>query len=250
MQYADFAVWQRAWLTGNELARQTLFWRAQLADAPPLLDLPLDRPRPRMQSYRGRRFSRGLSPALTLALKARANDERVTLFMLLFAAFNVLLARWSGQQDLVVGTPIAGRQRTELEGLIGFFANTLALRTRIDCQQDFSALLAQVRATTLAAFAHQDLPFEKLVELLQPPEPGLRAGRAGALRAPECPLGSHCLRAPHRNHRRSGTGGTTRFDVSVSASEFEERLWFWFEYNTDLLTRPRWRVWRRVLKFC
>ncbi|MEQ1803696.1 MAG: condensation domain-containing protein, partial [Gammaproteobacteria bacterium] len=235
VQYADFAVWQRDWLAGPELARQAYFWRAHLKGAPTLLDLPLDHPRPRLQTWRGSRLSHGLPPELTARLKEVAAAEGVTLFMLLFAAFNVLLSRWSGQRDIVVGTPIAGRRRTELEGLVGFFANTLALRTRVDPAATFRQLLRQVRATSLEAFAHQDLPFEKLVEVLQPPRSlahspvfqvlfvlqntPWEADRFGDLRVSPAEM------AP---------GDTARFDLGVSAAEFEGQLWLGLEYATDL----------------
>jgi len=235
VQYADFAVWQRDWLAGPELERQAAFWREHLSGAPVLLDLPLDRPRPRLQTYRGNRLGHGLPAELTAQLKGLAVAEGVTLFMLLFAAFNLLLARWSGQSDLVVGTPIAGRRRTELEGLVGFFANTLALRTRVDGAENFRQLLSQVRATALDAFTHQDLPFEKLVEVLQPPRSLAHSPVFQVLfvlqNAPWDAAGFGDLRvAP----AEIAPGETARFDLTVSASEFESQLWFGLEYSTDL----------------
>ncbi len=235
IQYADFAVWQRDWLAGPELERQAAFWREHLKNAPGLLDLPVDRPRPRLQSYRGHRLGHGLTAELTAQLQALAVTEGVTLFMLLFAAFNLLLARWSGQRDLVIGTPIAGRRRTELEGLVGFFANTLALRTRIGEGENFRQLLLQVRATALAAFTHQDLPFEKLVEVLQPPRSLAHAPVFQVLfvlqNAPWDAAGFGALRvAP----AEIAPAATARFDLTVSASEFEGQLWLGLEYSTDL----------------
>ncbi len=235
VQYADFAVWQRDWLSGPELERQAAFWREHLKNAPVLLDLPVDRPRPRLQTYRGHRLGHGLTAGLTAQLKALAVTEGVTLFMLLFAAFNLLLARWSGQSDLVVGTPIAGRRRTELEGLVGFFANTLALRTRVDQVLNFRQLLQQVRGTSLAAFTHQDLPFEKLVEVLQPPRSLAHSPVFQVLfvlqNAPWDAAGFGDLRvAP----AESAPAATARFDLTVSAAEFEDQLWLGLEYSTDL----------------
>ena len=235
IQYADFAVWQRDWLAGPELERQAAYWREHLKNAPVLLDLPVDRPRPRLQSYRGHRLGHGLPAELTAQLKSLAVTEGVTLFMLLFAAFNVLLARWSGQGDLVIGTPIAGRRRTELEGLVGFFANTLALRTRVDEAVNFRELLLQVRATALAAFTHQDLPFEKLVEVLQPPRSLAHSPVFQVLfvlqNAPWDAAGFGALQvAP----AESAPAATARFDLTVSASEFEGQLWLGLEYSTDL----------------
>ncbi len=235
IQYADFAVWQRDWLAGPELERQAGYWREHLKNAPVLLDLPVDRPRPRLQSYRGHRLGHGLPVELTAQLQALAVTEGVTLFMLLFAAFNLLLARWSGQDDLVIGTPIAGRRRTELEGLVGFFANTLALRTRVDEAGNFRQLLLQVRATALAAFTHQDLPFEKLVEVLQPPRSLAHSPVFQVLfvlqNAPWDAAGFGALQvAP----AEIAPAATARFDLTVSASEFEGQLWLGLEYSTDL----------------
>ncbi len=168
LQYADFAVWQRAWLQGSHGERQLGYWRTKLADAPALLALPTDYPRPAMQSYRGAHLEFSLSSELTSRLHARGLDANATLFMTLLGGFGVLLARYSGQDDICIGTPVANRQRTELEGLIGFFVNTLVLRLKLDRNRTFDDLLQQVRETALAAYAHQDVPFEQLVEALQP----------------------------------------------------------------------------------
>ncbi|MEO8224849.1 MAG: amino acid adenylation domain-containing protein, partial [Gammaproteobacteria bacterium] len=235
VQYADFAAWQRDWLAGPELERQAAYWRQHLAGAPPLLDLPLDRPRPRLQSYRGNRLGHALPEALTAQLKALAAAEGVTLFMLLFAAFNLLLARWSGQRDLVVGTPIAGRRRTELEGLVGFFANTLALRTRVDPAASFRELLQQVRATALEAFAHQDLPFEKLVEVLRPPRSLAHSPVFQVLFVLQnTPWEAQAFADLDITPAEIAAGDTARFDLGVSATEFEGRIWLGLEYGTDL----------------
>ncbi|NOK39008.1 amino acid adenylation domain-containing protein, partial [Corallococcus exercitus] len=168
LQYADYAVWQRAWLRDEELERQLSYWRQQLADAPALLKLPTDRPRPAEQSFRGAGHPVLLSRQLSDALKAFAQREGVTPFMLLLATFQLLLSRYAGQDDVSVGSSIAGRRLAELEGLIGFFANTLVMRTRLDGDPSFRALLQRVRETTLGAYAHQDIPFEKLVEEFKP----------------------------------------------------------------------------------
>jgi amino acid adenylation domain-containing protein len=168
IQYADYAQWQRNWLGGEELSRQVGFWREQLTGAPALLELPLDHPRPAMQTHTGSSVPLALSPELTASLRAFSQRHGVTLFMTLLSAWGLLLSRLSGQQDVVVGTPVANRQRREVEGLIGFFVNTLALRLRVDMQPSVAALLEQVKDTTLAAFAHQELPFEQVVEAVQP----------------------------------------------------------------------------------
>jgi amino acid adenylation domain-containing protein len=168
IQYADFAVWQRAWLSGDALQRQVSWWADHLAGAPALLALPTDRPRPATQSHRGDAFTFTIPAEVADSVRALARREGATLFMALLAAWNVLLARWSGQDDVVVGTPVAGRTRRETEGLIGFFVNTLAIRGDLSDDPTFVALLARVREATLGAYAHQDLPFERLVEELQP----------------------------------------------------------------------------------
>jgi amino acid adenylation domain-containing protein len=167
-RYAEYATWQREWLSGEELARQVAFWREHLAGAPALLELPLDSPRPAVQSYRGLATRFVIDAQVAEGLRTLAREEGGTLFMALLGAFSVLLSRWSGQDDVVIGTPIAGRTSLEVEDLIGLFVNTLALRTELGGDPSFRALLAQVRGSTLDAYAHQDLPFEKLVEELQP----------------------------------------------------------------------------------
>jgi pristinamycin I synthase-3/4 len=166
VQYADHAVWQREHLAGERLDAQLAWWKAHLADAPPLLDLPTDRPRPPVPSSRGATAVRLLAAERAGALRALARAEGATLYMVLLAAFDVLLSRWSGQTDVVVGTPVAGRTRREVEETVGFFVNTLALRADLSGNPPFAALLARVRDETLAAQAHQDLPFERLVEAL------------------------------------------------------------------------------------
>ena len=168
VQYADFAVWQRGWLTGETLERELSWWRERLAGAPPVLDLPTDRPRPAVRSPRGSSCTLALSAELTAELAAFSRRHVVTLFMTLLSAFQVLLSRSCGQSEVVVGTPIAGRNRLETEGLIGFFVNTLVLRAEIGNAASFAGLVSQVRQETLDAYAHQDLPFEKLVEELAP----------------------------------------------------------------------------------
>ncbi|OYE01728.1 non-ribosomal peptide synthetase [Nostoc sp. 'Peltigera membranacea cyanobiont' 232] len=167
VQYADFAVWQRQWLTDKVLERQLSYWKQHLTGAPPLLELPTDRPRPAIQTFQGGAERFQIDSKLTQQLKEISQKSGSTLFMTLLAAFVVLLSRYSGQTDLVVGSPIANRNRRETEGLIGFFVNTLALRFDLSAQPTFEALLKQVRQVTQDAFDHQDLPFEMLVEQLQ-----------------------------------------------------------------------------------
>ncbi|MET0395249.1 MAG: non-ribosomal peptide synthase/polyketide synthase, partial [Longimicrobiaceae bacterium] len=168
VQYADYAVWQRAWLSGEVLERQLGYWREKLGGAPPLLEIPTDRPRPAALGQRGASRSLRIDPPVASGLRALGHREGATPFMILLAGFAALLGRYSGQADVVVGTPIANRTRRETEGLIGFFLNTLALRTDLSGDPTFRELLGRVRETTLGAYAHQDLPFERVLEELQP----------------------------------------------------------------------------------
>ncbi|HWW76138.1 MAG TPA: amino acid adenylation domain-containing protein, partial [Pyrinomonadaceae bacterium] len=168
IQYADFAAWQREWLSGDVLEAQIDYWRRSLSGAPAVLELPLDRPRPSVQTHNAAYQSLALTEELVGALKELSRKNGVTLFMTLLAAFKVLLSRYSGQEDVVVGTPIANRTHGELEPLIGFFVNMLALRTDLSGDPTVRELLGRVRETALDAYAHQDVPFEKLVDALQP----------------------------------------------------------------------------------
>jgi len=167
LQYADFAHWQRQWLQGEILETQLDYWRQQLKNAPPLLEFPVDKPRPSVQTYEGSSQSIHLSLTLTQQLKELSQTSGTTLFMTLLTAFTVLLYRYSGQEDIVIGTAIANRNRQELEPLMGFFVNTLALRTNLQSHLTFLELLQQVKDKTLASYDHQDLPFEKLIDELQ-----------------------------------------------------------------------------------
>ncbi|UKE71448.1 non-ribosomal peptide synthetase [Xanthomonas graminis] len=168
LQYADIAVWQRRWISGEVLQRQREFWVEHLHDAPPLLELPTDRPRPPLQDYSGDTVDIAVDADLTAALRGLSQRHGTTLFMTLLAGWAVLLSRLSGQEQVVIGTPIAGRDRTELEPVIGLFVNSLALQIDLRQAPDTARLLSQVRARTLAAQAHQHLPFEQIVEALKP----------------------------------------------------------------------------------
>ena len=233
-QYADYAAWQREWLQGEVLAEQLSYWRRQLGGELPLLELPTDKPRPAVQSYRGARESITLSEELTQQLKALSQREGCTLFMTLLATFQVLLSRYTGQEDIVVGTPIAGRTRSELEPLIGFFVNTLALRTDLSGDPSFRELLRRVREMTLEAHAHQDLPFEKLVEELQPQRDlshsplfqvmfVIRNLTLDSLSLPGLTLLSEHIE-----------NFTSKFDLSLSADEVTDGMHIVCEYSTDL----------------
>ncbi len=168
VQYADFAVWQRKWLKGKTLQKQLEYWRNHLKDIPPLLELPLDFPRPAYQTYNGNFKLFNIPADISEKLRALSRERNVTPFMTLLAAFYVLLHRYSNQDDICIGSPIANRNRKETESLIGFFVNTLVLRARLEDNPEFSAFLEQVKETTLGAYANQDLPFEMLVEELHP----------------------------------------------------------------------------------
>ncbi|MBY8943659.1 non-ribosomal peptide synthetase, partial [Pseudomonas tolaasii] len=168
LDYVDYAQWQRNWMDAGERERQLAYWVGQLGGEQPVLELPLDHPRPAVQSYRGARLDLQVPQALSQGLQALARREGTTLYMLLLASFQTLLHRYSGQRDVRVGVPIANRNRVETESLIGFFVNTQVMRAEVDAQQPFSTLLQQVRHAALQAQAHQDLPFEQLVEALAP----------------------------------------------------------------------------------
>lgn len=168
IQYADFAVWQRSWLQGEVLEQQLAYWKQHLGVKPAVLELPTDFPRPAVQTYRGASFIFPFSPALSQSLKTFCRAQQATMFMVLLAAFNVLFHRYTGQQEIIVGSPIANRNRKELEGLIGFFANTLPMRTNVSGELSFREVLARLKEAALGAYAHQDLPFEYLVEQFHP----------------------------------------------------------------------------------
>ncbi|RYZ43248.1 MAG: non-ribosomal peptide synthetase [Myxococcaceae bacterium] len=234
VQYADFATWQRQWLQGDVLRTQLDYWKQQLSGAPNALELPTDRPRPPLQSRRGASVPVSLSRELTDALRALAQREGATPFMLLLAAFQVLLSRYSGQDDISVGSPIAGRTHSEAEGLIGFFVNTLVLRSRVRARDTFRELLAQVRGTTLAAYEHQHLPFEKLVEVLQPSRDLSRSALFQALFVLQ--------NAPAEALRVTGLSfqpvpleaNTSRFDLALTLFEVPQGLTGFLEYSSDL----------------
>src|SRR6185503_3216573 len=168
IQYADYSVWQRDTLKGDLLEKQLAYWRENLQGPPPVLELPTDRPRPAVQTFRGTIQSRAMPRQLGEALTQLGARHGATLFMVTLAAFKALLHRYTQQEDVVIGSPIAGRNRVETEPLIGFFVNTLLLRTDIAGNPTFDELLRRVRETTLNAYAHEELPFEKLVEDLHP----------------------------------------------------------------------------------
>ncbi|MEO5728081.1 MAG: condensation domain-containing protein, partial [Byssovorax sp.] len=234
IQYVDFAAWQRGVLDGEALDRRLAYWKKRLDGAPAAIDLPTDRPRPPLPSLAGswRRFT--LAPELSAALRELAQREGVTLFMLLLAALDVLLARTSGQGDLVVGSPIAGRTRPETEPLIGFFVNTLVLRAEVARRMPLRALLAQVKETCLGAYDHQDMPFERLVQALSPERDPSRSPLFQVLFS----LQNAGREAPAISSvRRRGMvvdSGTAKFDLTVAMADGPSGLHGVIEYATDL----------------
>jgi len=234
IQYADYAAWQRGWLQGERLQAQVDFWTTHLRGAPALVELPTDRPRPARQNHRGAGHGFALPETLVEGLRGLSQRHGATLFMTLLAGWSLLLARMSGQRDVVVGTSVANRPHAELEPLIGFFVNTLALRVQVDETTSVADLIAQVRATTLAAYAHQDLPFEQVVEALQPPRTlahsplfqtmlALNNTPAGALTLPGLTLAP--VTTPHH---------TTQFDLTIALVESPDGLRGEIVYATDL----------------
>ncbi|HKH43059.1 MAG TPA: amino acid adenylation domain-containing protein, partial [Thermoanaerobaculia bacterium] len=234
VQYADFAAWQRSWLRGEALESEISYWRRQLAGLPPLLDLPADRPRPAVQSYRGATRPVRLPSGLTRQIETLGRREGATLFMVLLAGFQALLARSSGQQDLAVGTPVAGRNRVEIEGLIGFFVNTLVLRGDLSREPTFRELLGRTRETALAAHTHQDVPFEKLVQELAPERSLAHAPLFQVMLALQNAAAAS-LEIPGLHLRLvNGAAPTARFDLLLSLEEHGGGLTGGIEYASDL----------------
>lgn len=233
-QYADYALWQKEWLSGDVLAAQLAYWKQQLHQAPPALDLPTDHPRPSVQTYRGASVNWRLSPALSRDIEALSTREGVTLFMTLLAALNTVLSRYTGQEDIVVGTPIAGRTLVTMEGLVGLCANTLALRTNLAGDPSVHELLQRVRATTLDAYAHQDLPFEKLVDELSPVRDLSRSPLYQVMLVlqnaptPELAVDGVTIRPLDIESK------TAKCDLTLSVSAGADGLFGAIEYSTDL----------------
>jgi len=234
IQYADYAVWQREWLQGDVLERQLAYWKGRLAGAPSL-ELPTVRPRPPAQTHIGAKVEFGVSLDLAESMRKLCQREEVTLFMALLTVFKVLLHRYTGQEDIVVGTPISGRNRVETDNLIGFFLNTLALRTDLSGNPSFRELLGGMRKVALEAYAHQDLPFEKLVEELQP--------ERDLSRSPLFQVMFAFQHAPRQSWKLSGLSlsrekvesGSAKFDLTLSIRETAANgLQGTFCYRTDL----------------
>jgi amino acid adenylation domain-containing protein len=252
VQYADFAVWQRGWLAGEALDAELEHWKAALAGAATVLDVPADHPRPATQGFRGRHLPVLLPAALVGEIRALALREGATPFMALLAGFETLLSRITGQEDFLVGSPVANRSPEEVEGLIGFFVNTLALRARLEGEPAFRELLGRARSATLDAYAHQDLPFEKLVEALEPERDLSRSplfqvmlvlqnAPFAALELPELRLEPVAVET-----------GAARFDLTLTLTEGPEGLAGTLEYDADLFEEPTaarlWSHLRTVLE--
>jgi amino acid adenylation domain-containing protein len=243
IQYADYAQWQREWLQGEELDKQLSYWRAHLEGAAPQLELPTDRPRPAVQSYRGENVGVVLDAQLTAKLRAFAQRHELTLFMILHGVLSILLSRLSGQEDVVIGTPIAGRRRPELEGLIGFFVNTLVLRVGVRGDLRMEEFLKQVKEVTLGAYDHQDVPFEQLVEALQP--------QRSLSRNPLFQVSFALQNAPKSDLRlpaltvspEGGGDNPAIFDLFLSLEERGDEIVGSVNYAADLLDRETVERW-------
>ncbi len=237
--YADYAAWQREWLQGEVLQKQLSYWKKQLGGELPILELPTDRPRPAARTFNGAREWLVLSEQLTDSILELAQREGVTLFMALLAAFKVLLYRYTGQKDVIVGSPIANRPRTETESIIGFFLNNLALRTNLAGTPSFREALARVRATALTAYAHQDVPIEKLIEVLKPERDLSRTpifqvyfnlfNFGAQVRLPGSDQTVSFIEAWEQTDEKF-----SKFDLTLYAGLQDRKLKLAFVYNTDL----------------
>src|SRR6185312_2609358 len=252
IQYADFSVWQREFLQGDVLENHLAYWRKQLRDVP-VLDLPTDFPRPAILSRRAESFTVQLSLEQVKRLREVCQKEGVSLFMLLLASFQLLLSRWTGQQAVAVGTPIANRNYAEIEGLIGFFVNTLVLHTDLSGNPSVRGLLSRVREVCFHAYAHQDLPFELLVEELKPSRTLSRSPLFQAmLTLQNAPLGKLQVEGMEFEIlKREGT--TEKFDLDLALEESESGISGALTYATDLFAKETiariMRHWLRILDF-
>ncbi|HFX1885365.1 TPA: amino acid adenylation domain-containing protein, partial [Pseudomonas aeruginosa] len=236
IQYPDYAVWQREWMEAGERERQLAYWIGLLGGEQPVLELPFDRPRPAEQSFRGARLEFELGAERARRLKALAQRQGASTFMLLLASFQALLYRYSGQPDIRVGVPVANRNRVETERLIGFFVNTQVLKADIDGQMGFDRLLHQVRQRSLEAQAHQDLPFEQLVEALQPERSLSHSPLFQVLFNYQAERGEHGLPevAGLSIEEQAWESHTAQFDLVLDTCESESDIWAALVYATDL----------------
>lgn len=238
IQYADFAQWQQEWLTGEVLEKQISYWKDKLNTNLPVLELPTDRSRPAVQTLNGDNYHVLIPKKLGDSLKALSRQEDVTLFMTLIAAFKVLLYRYTGQQDLCVGSPIANRTRAEIEGLIGFFVNTIVLRTNLSGDITFSQLLKRVREITLEAYANQDVPFERLVEILQTDRDMSHSSLFQVMFILQNNPMEIDMELPDISiSTMNVNAGTSTFDLTLMITEDVAGLQVSVEFNTDLFNR-------------
>ena len=234
VQYADYAVWQRNWLQGEVLQKQLDFWKNYIGENPPVLELPTDHPRPAMQTFNGKSLRYDLPPELSRQVQTFSQKQGATLFMTLLAAFQSLLRRYTRQDQILVGSPIANRTRSETEQLIGFFVNTLVFKADFSAADDFKSLLKQVRENTLQAYAHQDLPFEQLVEALQP--------ERDMSHSPLFQVAFILQNAPFERLQLKHLtvepfqpeNPTAKYDLTLYTSESDEGIVTFWEFNTDL----------------
>lgn len=235
IQYADFATWQRNWLKDEILEKQVTYWKTHLAGSPPLLEMPTDFPRPAVQSYRGAAETMLIPESLAGTVKAVSQREGVTPFMTLLAVFQTLLHRYTRQDDILVGSPIANRTNAQVENLIGFFVNTLVFRTRFDEDPNFEELLRQVREISLGAYAHQDLPFEKLVEEIQPARDMSHSPIFQvAFVYQNIPPGQSVEMTDLTIEPLEAETITTNYDMTLTMTEGTDGIMGIMEYNTDL----------------
>lgn len=252
VQFADFARWQREWMKGEVLDNQVAFWKKELAGAPRILELPTDKPRPVSQSFRGAVEALHIPAELLDKLKALGREQQATLFMVLEAAFAAFLHRWTGQEDIVVGTPISGRTQSETQGLIGLFLNTVLLRAKFDERQNFVSLLRQVRERALGAYAHSELPFERLVaELVTDRDPSRTPLFQVMFILHNADGVSYVSKVPGNQLLATST---SKFDLTLILSEGENGLDGLIEYSSDLFevatVRRVARYYSRILESC
>ena len=237
IQYSDYATWQRHWLQGEVLEKQINYWKHQLGDASPLLELPIDYPRPAQQSYRGDRYIYALTPELTAAVNAFSQQQGVSLYMTLLATLSILLSRYSRQEDLCIGSPIANRTHSQTQGLIGFFVNTLVMRQQIKLDLSFIEFLQQTRQTCLDAYAHQDVPFDVLVEKLRP-ERSMSYNPLFQVMFTLENNASPDLDLSGLDTELLGVkGAIAKFDLTLMVIEDDHQLNCSWEYATDLFAR-------------
>ncbi|MFL6233160.1 MAG: amino acid adenylation domain-containing protein, partial [Thermoanaerobaculia bacterium] len=242
VQYADFALWQRSWLHGEVLEEQLAYWRERLAGVP-VLQLPGDRPRPAVQSFHGAMAGFALPETLSAAVHAQARAKGATVFMVLLAAYQALLARYSGQEDFAVGSPVAGRERREIEGLIGFFVNTLVLRAPLAGAPAFPELLDRVRSAALGAYAHQGVPFERIVQELAP-ERNLSYPPLFQVMLAFQSLGTEALELPGLTLApQSDEFPVSKFDLTLTAFDTGSRIFGQWVYSTALFERETAARW-------